>query len=134
METKFKSQICTTREQSERLLALGLKKETADMHYENRLEGELPRIMPHKTEMDYFDLWESVIPAWSLARLVDLMPQSIECEGNTLYLTIYAGDVFYTNWKEHTPLARTLDLYEHLIWYIEWLIKEGHFNKEYLND
>ena len=31
METKFNSQICTTRDQSERLLALGLKKETADM-------------------------------------------------------------------------------------------------------
>ena len=28
---EFKSQICTTKEQSERLLALGLKKETADM-------------------------------------------------------------------------------------------------------
>ena len=27
---KFNSQICTTREQSERLLSLGLKKETAD--------------------------------------------------------------------------------------------------------
>ena len=27
---KFNSQICTSREQSERLLALGLKKETAD--------------------------------------------------------------------------------------------------------
>ena len=35
METKFNfnSQICTTREQSERLLALGLKPETADMKY-----------------------------------------------------------------------------------------------------
>ena len=30
---KFNSQICTTREQSERLIALGLKKETADMYY-----------------------------------------------------------------------------------------------------
>ena len=30
----FNSQICTTREQSERLLALGLKKETADMVYQ----------------------------------------------------------------------------------------------------
>lgn len=28
---KFNSQICTSRAQSERLLALGLKKETADM-------------------------------------------------------------------------------------------------------
>jgi hypothetical protein len=36
METKFnlKSDICTDRNQSERLLALGLKKETADIvHY-----------------------------------------------------------------------------------------------------
>lgn len=31
---KFNSQICTSRSQSERLLALGLKKETADMAYE----------------------------------------------------------------------------------------------------
>ena len=29
---RFKSQICTTREQSERLLALGLKKETEPMY------------------------------------------------------------------------------------------------------
>lgn len=28
---KFNSQICTTEEQSKRLLALGIKKETADM-------------------------------------------------------------------------------------------------------
>ena len=35
METKFnfKSAICTSRSQSERLLALGLKKETADMGF-----------------------------------------------------------------------------------------------------
>jgi hypothetical protein len=35
METnlKFNSAICTSREQSERLLALGLKKETADCQY-----------------------------------------------------------------------------------------------------
>ena len=41
METKFNfnSQICTTREQSERLLALGLKKETADMHHYRYKEG-----------------------------------------------------------------------------------------------
>ena len=36
---EFKSQICTTREQSEKLLSLGLKKETADMvyHYQKSL-------------------------------------------------------------------------------------------------
>lgn len=30
---KFNTQICTSKEQSERLLALGLKVETADMSY-----------------------------------------------------------------------------------------------------
>ena len=41
METKFNfnSQICTTREQSERLLTLGLKKETADMTIHIKSDG-----------------------------------------------------------------------------------------------
>ena len=144
METKFNfySQICTTREQSERLLALGLKKETADMFWTEVWKYNEETSEPYPTgeykecikySYKWIDLRDN-IPAWSLARLVELMPQSIVCEGNDLYLTIYAGDVVYTNWKEHTPLARTLDLYEHLIWYIEWLIKEGYFNKEYLED
>ena len=136
METKFNSQICTTREQSERLLALGLKKETADMIYRSygyiidEWGNKEQKFKTPQVVNDWMGQYD--IPAWSLARIVELMPQSIEYEGNTLYLTIYAGDVFYTNWKEHTPLARTLDLYKHLIWYIEWLIKEGYFNKEYL--
>lgn len=47
---EFKSQICTTREQSERLLKLGLKKETADMvyHYkDSRLEAMRWELRPH---------------------------------------------------------------------------------------
>ena len=32
-ELKFNSQVCTTKEQSQRLLELGLKPETADMYY-----------------------------------------------------------------------------------------------------
>ena len=35
---KFNSQICTTKEQSERLLDLGLKSETADMAWSNFLD------------------------------------------------------------------------------------------------
>lgn len=50
-EFNFKSQICTDKIQSECLLALGFKKETADMMYEGMAEGELPRIMPYKTEI-----------------------------------------------------------------------------------
>lgn len=33
IKLKFNSKVCTTREQSQRLLELGLKPETADMYY-----------------------------------------------------------------------------------------------------
>ena len=59
---EFKSQICTTEEQSEKLLALGLKKETADMHY-SLLENKLNTYPPEC----YLDT-----PAWSLHRLMEI--------------------------------------------------------------
>ena len=106
---KFNSQICTTREQSERLLSLGLKKETADMYYEGRLEGEWPRIMPHKTEMDYFNLWDSIIPAWSLHRLIEMVAGG--SEEQMIFLP---------------------DPYDELIEEIAGAIMVGCFPKEYL--
>ena len=109
MEMKFNSQICTTREQSERLLSLGLKKETADMYYEGRLEGEWPRIMPHKTEMDCFNLWDSIIPAWSLHRLIEMVAGG--SEEQMIFLP---------------------DPYDELIEEIAGAIMVGCFPKEYL--
>ena len=129
--SKFNSQICTSKEQSKRLLALGLKNETADMYYQKLNDKWSPFV---GQPLSYDGLRGTyLIPAWSLHRLIEMMPESIEHKRHgTLWRTIYANDVFYTDWKDNTPVARTLDLYEHLIWYIEWLIKEGHFNKEYL--
>ena len=64
---EFNSQICTTREQSERLLALGLKNETADMHHYKWSEGywDIQSCPPRGTEPCY-------IPAWSLHRLIEI--------------------------------------------------------------
>ncbi len=61
---KFNSQICTTREQSERLLSLGLKKETADMSIGHT---GLLYPYPHREEDRVF------IPAWSLHRLIEMV-------------------------------------------------------------
>ena len=61
METKFNSQICTSREQSERLLKLGLKKETADMCIHRNVELAFP------CPAD-----EGLFPAWSLHRLIEM--------------------------------------------------------------
>jgi hypothetical protein len=63
----FKSQICTNKEQSKRLLVLGLKKETADM-----------KLIPYTSEaisIDYNDgnfLEDDLYPAWSLHRLMEI--------------------------------------------------------------
>lgn len=104
---KFNSQICTTQEQSERLLALGLKKETADMCLHSYLniayafeyvlmEGQIP---------DRFRL-----PAWSLHRLIEIanLPQYWECISG--------------NW------------YEEVIATIQSKIHIGKLNKEYLEE
>jgi hypothetical protein len=109
---EFNSQICTTREQSERLLALGLKKETADMHW----------YKPVEFEHDYWFMgigseWCGVrdIPAWSLHRIMSIV-YSNKPKKNGLGLAIIQYD----------------NPFEDMIQKIEWLIKEGYFNKEYL--
>ena len=118
MENKFNfnSQVCTSKVQSERLLALGLKKETADMCLDierNVSSSKLPRAFTLKNR-------HRIIPAWSLHRLIEMIDD--ECVIHIDNFTI-EGNLFeaYDN------------LYDNIIDCIEWLIKEGYFNKEYLN-
>ena len=66
---KFNSQICTTIEQSERLIALGLKKETADLLYLS-IYSSSP-CHPEQTTFELDD--EGVVPAWSLHRLIEML-------------------------------------------------------------
>lgn len=120
---EFKTQVTTTIEQSQKLLELGVKPETADMthHYLNSTGGyelkdiEFSRIM-HLRELvnkgpiagiSGDDLYAKDVPAWSLHRLIemyDMNPKAI-----------------FTN-----------DAYGILIDEIEESIKEGYFNEEYL--
>ena len=109
METKFKfnSQICTSREQSERLLALGLKKETADCGiYYSELAGCDRMFAKIETEFEADE-----IPAWSLHRLL--------CLYNVHYLE-FMGE------KEITGA------YDIVIDAITQAIEGGYFNEKYL--
>lgn len=125
VEFNFKSQIATTREQSERLIALGIKKETADMthHYLHSIDSyelkdiEFSRIM-HLQEMvnkkpvlrrNGDDLYAKDIPAWSLHRLIEILDTN-PC-------------VFYTNCG-----------YDNIIDRIEDYIKEGIIDTRYLEE
>ena len=116
---EFNSQICTSREQSERLLTLGLKPETADMHYSIDHRGNIRQLWL----LAYGDLHEDVqihsLPAWSLHRLIEMLGEVIQTNGKYLSLPDFG---FYEG----------QNLYDNVINCIEWLIKEGYFNKEYL--
>ena len=129
MATEFKSQICTTREQSERLLALGLKKETADMrrpHYNEHT----PWVIDERDCLN-----EHWLPAWSLHRLIEMMSDFCDvdgeegvwcCESRVIlgYRSVMTED-WLIMWNKPS-------LYDNIIDCIEWQIKEGYFNKEYL--
>ena len=126
METKFNfnSQICTTRGQSERLLALGLKKETADMHHYRYSEGYwYIQACPPRGDSSSF------IPAWSLHRLLSMLPN----DAPKIYWILDGASItieFEDDDSDFFPHKG--DIYEGVVKIIEWLIKEGYFNKEYL--
>ena len=87
METKFKfnSQVCTSRSQSDKLLALGLKKETADMvhcYKETTQIGDWFVLPLYNGDNRYT---KREIPAWSLHRLLELSPELVKQE--TPYFT-----------------------------------------------
>ena len=101
----FNSQVCTDKVQSERLLALGLRKETADMthHYLHSTDSyelkdiEFSRVM-HLQELvnkkpvlgkSGDDLYAKDIPAWSLHRLIEILDTNpfvfyLNCGYNTV--------------------------------------------------
>lgn len=109
-ELKFNSQVCTTIEQSKRLLELGLKPETADMEIEifkgdNSISGYVSK---GYWDTEISESLVKLIPAWSLHRLIELM------------------DVYEVvlDWK--------FGIYECVISVLEERIKDGLINREYL--
>ena len=131
----FNSQICTTKEQSERLLALGLKKETADcvmMYYDGW----------HIGEAEHFDFDEDPVePAWSLHRLIEMMPNKIRTCDSSASLIVsnekvqyYLHDVEYSDYLTGAGRWKSGNIYDNIIDCIGWLIIEGLFNKDYLEE
>jgi hypothetical protein len=125
MDFNFTSQICTTRVQSERLLALRLKKETADMHYYHTVDFEgnevwYPSTIPYENVVVASDfvgeteicLENNTIPAWSLDRLIEIL------------------DIWYLDLNFHN----FDNAYEQVISYFEERVKGGFINKDYLEE
>ena len=119
---KFNSQICTTREQSERLLSLGLKKETADCYWWQETDqygdgnGKWHlEVLDTKEAREHFEYLDKIfddelfIPAWSLHRLIEMVAGG--SEEQMIFLP---------------------DPYDELIEEIAGAIMVGCFPKEYL--
>lgn len=112
---EFNSQICTTKIQSERLLALGLKKETADMCI--NLSHELVYSFSYSDALTLYDNYglgkimetDLLLPAWSLHRLIEIYDKTC---------------IFWTDCGDNP--------YEAMISRIVNKIKWGELNKEYL--
>ena len=117
---EFKSKVCTTKEQSERLLKLGLKKETADMCFRAIHEGIEIKGYQIGTlyNEEHFEIFEDDIPAWSLHRLMEIM---------------YEGDLYgFVSLAVHD---RNIDtIYNLVIANIDGLININKFNPEYLEE
>lgn len=121
-ELKFNSQICTTKEQSQRLLDLGLKPETGDCmysvmtksyngHYILEEDRQYNLILFRQEEVQNVGLCcYKHIPAWSLHRLMEILDAPlVEFSISTLE-----------------------EAYEDIIYNISESIKNGYINKEYL--
>ena len=132
----FKSQICTTREQSERLIALGLKKETADMCWTKMAAIRGTFYVPELAPINMVS-WRHT-PAWSLHRLIEMMPNNIHKYNDIADLSVSNELVQYrfydVDYNHDVCLEHFNDgtLFDNIIDCIEWLIKEGYFPKEYL--
>ena len=109
-ELKFNSKVCTTKEQSQRLLELGLKPETADMYhttfYRDNVGYEIIQVRNEK-----LPLLSQETPAWSLHRLMLICAE--------YYLSLHLN-------------IKNIRLYDHIIDIIENLIKLEKIDKKYL--
>lgn len=143
METNFnfKSSVCTSREQSERLLALGLKRDTADMVWTHAYYGTW---VVTALENPLYEEGDSA-PAWSLERLIEMLPNVIKLKEDFptflpyAFLDLSKVSVSYI-WEDYGADDRQLvgfygnGLFAAVVDAIEWLIKEGYFNDEYVEE
>lgn len=129
---EFKSQIATTREQSYKLLTLGLKPETADMSIPIKDNPNLYcSARPYNDWNGYWKHNRFVIPAWSLSRLLEMMPLFFR---KVIHIQIMPPVVSYwdAGLREFARVYDSSDIYENIISMIAWLISNGYFNTEYL--
>lgn len=150
----FKHNAHTSVEQSRKLLEMGLKPETADMHATNMsFKGKNYQdkwtfgMMPYTEVKEGWEKWAKdscweLIPAWSFTRLKEILPRIIfDNDGNQYELTMFGDDITYLRILYYDAADSLFsvdcpDIYDSIIWMIDWLKSSGHIKecKEYFNE
>ena len=120
--------LCTSIEQSQRLVDLDIDIETADMYYVP-YKNRSPRLLIKNDSFPY-DLLEFT-PAWSLSALSDLLPSFIKYNDKEFVLTMLnIGRVVYFNPNEPNLFeADRMTLLDAVVETIEWVYRNGYVNK-----
>ena len=117
---KNKTMVCTSIEQSNRLIELGINPNTADMGwfkaYSLREEIYKPYIKGYKLENHQSD-----IPAWSIYKLIEII--SIDVTFKNEFIVINNNTKMFNS---------STNVYDNLIDVIEYLIKDNKINTEFI--
>lgn len=126
------NQICTNKKQSQRLLEAGVRPDTADMYLD---EFELPVAFEYRRIEGHVGQ-DMASPAWSLSKMIGMMPDQVECEGYNYYLFILPRDKEFTiKYSAGSNLAQSYcreSLFDAITEMIEWLIGRNLLDKKYL--
>lgn len=109
------SKICTSIEQSQKLIELGIDATIADMYYsfDYNIEkyDEDAQIIPKSESRQHFSLFPEDIPAWSLSALIELIPDECRMEKTPLDQTgeftySFVDDYYYNirTYEEGNPV------------------------------
>ena len=116
---KNKTMVCTSIEQSNRLVELGINPKTADMGwfkaYSLREEIYKPYIKGYKLENHQSD-----IPAWSIYKLIEII--SIDVTFKNEFIVVNNTKMFNSS----------TNVYDNLIDVIEYLINDNKINAEFI--
>lgn len=133
----MKNRICTSIEQSKKLVSLGISPETSDMVWLKELmwDDEAHCTRDADTYMlvtkDYLEGEEhrGHIPAWSLHSLLDLMPKYISGDGilnNPLEISKCGCGDYLVGYEGY--IKAQMPLYDAVVTMIEHLIKDGYMH------
>lgn len=128
--------IATTQDQSQRLLRCGVPADTADMSYESGALSLMDYDSAVHERDSRIEIYE-VAPAWSLSRLLGLLPKEIyDACGDSYFFSLAKefplseeyGAAYVPCWDKGDAIIRKRDNYpiEACVQLIEWLTKNNY--------